>query len=125
MADLKTRHWETLALLRAVGEPADSDLVSALVPLSPTELQDFLRAGFDAGLVLIHSDGRIALTRDLPHEVIRKLTRITTREHLSGLIERIRRLGLQESLPGRALVSLLAKAGRDHEAAVFAGESAR
>jgi len=125
MADLQNRHWQALALLRAVGEPVESDLVSALVPLRQAELQGFLRAGFDAGLVLVHSDGRIALARDLPHEVVRKLNRITTREHLLTMIEKIRRLGLQESLSGRAFVSLLAKAGRDHDAAVFAAESAR
>jgi transcriptional regulator with GAF, ATPase, and Fis domain/tetratricopeptide (TPR) repeat protein len=124
MHDLTNRHVLTLALLKAIEEPAGSDFLTALIPLSPSELQEFLRKGIDTGLVVIHSDGAIGLVKDLPVDVSRRLSRINTKERLGELVDAMRRLSLQDSLGENARVSLLIKAGREHDAALFAQEVA-
>jgi transcriptional regulator with GAF, ATPase, and Fis domain/tetratricopeptide (TPR) repeat protein len=125
MHDFTSKDWQTLALLKAIDEPLGADLCTALSPLDRSELQALLRSGLDKGLVVIHQDGRIALVKDLPVDVSRQLARINTKEHLNSLVEKMRRLGLMDSLGVRARVSLLVKAGRHHDAALFAEESAR
>jgi transcriptional regulator with GAF, ATPase, and Fis domain/tetratricopeptide (TPR) repeat protein len=124
MHDFTNRHLLALALLKAIEEPASTDLLTALIPLSPSELQEFLRKGLDTGLVVIHSDGAIGLVKDLPVDVSRRLSRINTKERLGELVDAIRRLSLQDSLGESAWVSLLIKAGREHDAALFAQEAA-
>ena len=92
MHDFTNRHVLTLALLKAIEEPAGSDFLTALIPLSPSELQEFLRKGLDTGLVVIHSDGAIGLVKDLPVDVSRRLSRINTKERLGELVDAMRRL---------------------------------
>ena len=125
MHDFTNSHVLTLALLKAIEEPAGSDFLTALIPLSPSELQEFLRKGLDTGLVVIHADGAIGLVKDLPVDVSRRLSRINTKERLGELVDAMRRLSLQDSLGESARVSLLIKAGREHDAALFAQEVAR
>jgi len=125
MSDLSRKDWQTLAVLRAFDEPAGPDLLAALVPLSPLELQGFLRTGFDAGLIVINTEGDIALTKDLPAELSSQLERINTKERLGTLVDTIRRLGLQDSMSENVRIRLLMKAGRGHDAALLAEEASR
>jgi transcriptional regulator with GAF, ATPase, and Fis domain/tetratricopeptide (TPR) repeat protein len=74
--------------------------------------------------VVIHSDGAIGLVKDLPVDVSRRLSRINTKERLGEQVDAMRRLGLQDSPGESARVSLLIKAGREHDAALFAQEAA-
>jgi transcriptional regulator with GAF, ATPase, and Fis domain/tetratricopeptide (TPR) repeat protein len=125
MHDFTSGDWQTLALLKAIDEPFSAELIAALSLLSSSGQQEFLRKGLESGLVVIHHDGGISLTKDLSVDVSRRLARINTKEHLDSLVEKMRRLGLLDSLSVRARVSLLIKAGRDHDAALFAEEAAR
>lgn len=124
MRDLTRKDWQALALLKAIDKPAGTDLLVALVPLSPSELQEFLRTGLDAGLVTINTQGDITLVNDLPVDLSRQLARINTKEHLGGLIDAMRKLELQESLSENVRVSLYTRAGREYEAALLAEEAA-
>ena len=125
MHDFTSNEWQTLALLKAIDEPLSAEFIVSLSPLSPSEQQEVLRKGLESGLVAIHHDGSITLVKYPSMDVSRRLARINTKEHLDALVEKIRRLGLLDTLGVRARVSLLIKAGRDHDAALFAEESAR
>jgi hypothetical protein len=123
MRDLTRKDWQALALLKAIDKPAGTDLLVALVPLSPSELQEFLRTGLDAGLVTSNARN-ITLVNYLPVDLSRQLARINTKEHLGGLIDAMRKLELQESLSENVRVSLYTRAGREYEAALLAEEAA-
>lgn len=125
MFRLSNNHWQTLAVLRAIGETAGPDLLAALVPLHSREIEEFLRTGLDAGLIVITTEGDIALVHDLPVDVSRQLARINTKERLGTLIDTTRKLGLQDSLSVNVRISLLVKADRSHDAALLAEEAAR
>jgi len=123
--DFTGNEWQALALLKAVDEPLSAEFIASLSPLNPSEQQEVLRKGLESGLVAIHHDGGITLVKDLSVDVSRRLSRINTKEHLDALVEKMRRLGLMDTLGVRARVALLIKAGRDLDAAMFAEESAR
>ncbi|MBN2297291.1 MAG: sigma 54-interacting transcriptional regulator [Deltaproteobacteria bacterium] len=125
MEDLGNNHWQTLAILKAIGEPLSPEILSSLLLLNEEQVQVFLHRGIAEGLVAVCNDGKITLVPDLPARVSRQLARINTKEHFSSLVDTIRRLSLQDSLSDRARVSLLFRAGRDFEAALLAEEAAR
>ena len=125
MHDFTNNEWQALALLKAIDEPLSAEFIASISPLSQTEQQELLRKGLESGLVAIHHDGSITLARDPSVDVSRRLARINTREHLGALVEKIRRLGMLDTLSVRARLSILVKAGRDNDAALFAEESAR
>ncbi|MCU0576921.1 MAG: sigma 54-interacting transcriptional regulator [Desulfobacterota bacterium] len=125
MHDFTGKDWQALALMKAIEEPLGADLLAMTATLSTRELQEFLRRGIEKGLVVIHQDGGITLAGDLPVDVSRRLSRINTKEHLNALVEKMRSLGQHESLGVRARLSLLVKAGRNHDAALLAEEAAR
>jgi len=125
MKNIADRHWQILALLEAMGEPVGAEQLSALASMDGASLQEFLRAGLDSGMVTIHADGGISLAPDLPVEILRRLGTINTKERVSLMARKVMELGLQETIPARATVSLLARAGRDLDAVSIAREKVR
>ncbi|HQJ08443.1 MAG TPA: sigma 54-interacting transcriptional regulator [Deltaproteobacteria bacterium] len=124
MKGLTTPGLQTLAILDAVPEPVDAEVLGKLSSLSPHEFGELVRKAVSRGLLVESPDGRLALSESLPLWVRRRISEINTKKHVASIIARIRRQGLQEDLRVSARISLLLKAGLDYDAALMAEEEA-
>lgn len=109
--------WEFLAALEACGEAVPLDAARTMAPLRSGPLEDLIRRCDHLGWLERTEDNRIGLTSDLPETVRYDLKLRNDPERLALRIERIRAAGLTDSLSKRALLKLLADAGRINEAA--------
>jgi len=121
---LTTAGLQTLAILDAVSEPVDSEVLGKLSPLNPREFGELVTKAVSRGLLAEDPGGRLCLSGKLPLRVRRRISKINTKKHIASVIARIRRLGLQEGLSVSAGVSLLLKAGLDYDAALLTEEEA-
>ena len=117
--------WRFLTVLKVLGGPIHIDVAATLAPVKPGELLDVLSRGQSAGLVRQDQPDTVACGNpsDPGFETIllSKATKTFRRELLASIEEH----DLAQRIPAQALITLLADAGRSHEAAYLAIEQAR
>jgi transcriptional regulator with GAF, ATPase, and Fis domain/tetratricopeptide (TPR) repeat protein len=125
MQNLTPHQWQVLALLSAIGEPAGTEVIEKLCPVSRGMAEDSLQQLTQAGLVIRKEEGVFTLSDDMPGPLKSRLARMNSKKRVAALVATIRRLGIQDSFSDGARFTLLNKAGRDYDASLLAEESAR
>jgi transcriptional regulator with GAF, ATPase, and Fis domain len=109
--------WDFLAVLHAFSEKTPLWIAGALIPLKPVPLFSLIRQGKALGWIDQPENDQVAISPDLPPEIIHKLEKINTPAHLTKMIDTLESMGLIESLEPKSYVALLRHAGLDGKAA--------
>ncbi|MBW2368149.1 MAG: sigma 54-interacting transcriptional regulator [Deltaproteobacteria bacterium] len=110
--ELSPAHWESLAILHAVGKPIPMDLFSRLAPLSTGPFLKMVNGAEASGWIRRIPPDKIALAPDLPPGIRHGIRDIDTPQKRSRWIERIERNGLTDAVGPALMARLLSGSGR-------------
>lgn len=109
--------WNFLAVLHAFCGKTPLLIAGALIPLRPVPLFSLIRQGKSLGWIHQPGEETIALSSDLPLEVIQKLNKINSPAHLKKMIVALESMGLTDKVDPVSFAALLSHAGLDGKAA--------
>ncbi len=115
---------EFLAVLACFHEPVCMDTVGVLAPLLPGPLLDFLERAEAAGWIHRTGNDLIGLGEGIPTSQLTKLDRLNSPKRIRTLLDRLKENDLYDSLDPAAKARLLARAGRQEQAARIEGSLA-
>lgn len=116
--------WKFLALFEAFAQPVEIDLAAALVPLSPSELFDFLDKCRHHNLLNEPIKSVFILAESIPEQVLAKLKGLNTSSTIAKLITKLNKANLWNTLSEKIQAGLLDRAGQESAAAVLESEIA-
>jgi len=117
--------WQSIAVFEAVPQPLGIGALKALWPLEASEVDAFVKRCLADGLIKGSYDKGFILAPDLKQAIRQRLSRINNPERAGIMLEQIERAGQQVALTDISRFSLLLRAGRNYEAALFAEVAAR
>ena len=117
LPELSEEQWKFMASLWALGETVPIDIIGTLCPLPPGSLLDLLDMCTEQGLIQQHKKRMFSMAPELPDAVRERLIQICNPNWLSEMLDKLEPLDLFAQLPIKTIANLLARSGRDPEAA--------
>lgn len=115
--------WNFLTVMYILKGPVHVDVAGTLAPLRPGELLDVLRRGGSAGM--LKQSGHDTFTSDADPAQVSAFLNRNNEPFRRSLLSAIEENDLGHRVPSKALIRLLAEAGRKAEAADIALEQSR
>jgi len=125
LPDFSEDQWTFLAGLQALGGLASIEVIGILAPLLPGPLFDLLGRAENNGWLKIADTNYLALDKNLPPSMVKKLEDINTLSQISSLIKTIRSKGLSNKINSLSMIQLLNLGGENKEASEIEIECAQ
>ena len=123
--ELSRDQWAFLSVLEAFGEPVPVDVVGALAPLSPGQLLELLKKARELEWIRQTSTNVFSLGPGLEGRALKKIRKMNNRNRLKRLLRQLSELNMTDQVSRKILADLLARAGRQEEAAQLEYELAQ